>query len=175
LASEDVVALEGEEKSMGATTRGLAAGAALLLVFGLGGSTAAPTRSQAERGVRLALIRLNKLLADRDLAILDEFSPSPDTLLVGGGGERCRGRAELEAFYKMVFSMPWTATYSWREVEVSARGDVAWVHAEGEVVMKAADGQETRHPYRLAGVLEPHGRRWQWRFFQGTSPSTLSS
>jgi uncharacterized protein (TIGR02246 family) len=158
---------------MGATTRGLAAGAALLMLFGLGSSASAPTRSQAERGVRLALIRLNEHLANRDLAIVDEYSPSPDALLVGGGGEHCRGRAELEAFYRSLFAKPFTATYSWRRVEVSARGDVAWVHAEGEAVVKAADGTETRLPYRLAGVLEPHGRRWQWRFFQGTILSGL--
>jgi ketosteroid isomerase-like protein len=160
---------------MGVTVRGIAAGGALMLLFGLGGSTAAPTRSEAERGVRLALVRLNKLLGSRDLAVLEEFSPSPDTLLIGGGGERCRGRAELEAFYKGLFAMPFVASYSWQEVDVSVRGDVAWVHAEGEVVMKADDGTETRHPYRLAGVLEPHGKRWQWRFFQGTSPSGLGS
>jgi ketosteroid isomerase-like protein len=146
-----------------------------MLAFGLGSSTAEPTRSEAERGVRLALVRLDQLLAARDMAILEEYSPSPDTLMIGGGGERCRGRAELEAFYKGLFAMPFTAKYSWREVDVSVRGDVAWVHAEGEVVMTAADGSESRHPYRLAGVLEPHGKRWQWRFFQGTSPVQLGS
>jgi uncharacterized protein (TIGR02246 family) len=160
---------------MMATTRSLAAGAALLLLFGLGSTTAAPTRSEAERGVRRALVRLNLLLSRRDLAVVDEFSPAPDTLLVGGSGEYCRGRAEIEAFYKSVFGMPMTATYSWREVEVSTRGDVAWVHADGEVVMKGDDGTETRVPYRLAGVLEPHGKRWQWRFFQGTSSTTLKA
>jgi uncharacterized protein (TIGR02246 family) len=158
---------------MGVTTRGLAATAALMLVCGLGGSTAAPTRSQAERGVRLALIRLNQFLADRDMAILDEYSPSPDVLLVGGGGEHCRGRAEIEAFYKSLFAMPFTASYRWRVVDVSVRGEVAWVNAEGEVVMTADDGTVTRRPYRLAGVFEPHGRRWQWRMFHGTVPVLL--
>jgi len=154
---------------MGVTTRGLAASAALLLVCGLGASTAAPTRSEAERGVRRALVRLNQRLAARDMAVLDEFSPAPDTLLIGAAGERCRGRAELEAAYKDMFALPFTVTYSWREVDVSVRGDVAWLHAEGEVVAKNDDGTETRAPYRLAGVLEPHGKLWQWRFFQGTS------
>jgi uncharacterized protein (TIGR02246 family) len=160
---------------MGSTTRGLAAGAALLLIFGLGGSAAAPTRSRAERGVRLALIRMNQMLANRDLAIVEEFSPAPDTLMVGGGGERCRGRAELEAFYKGLFAMPMKAGYSWNEVDVSLRGDVAWVHAEGEVVLTQDDGTQKRSPYRLAGVLEPNGKRWQWRLFQGTSPGELTS
>jgi len=35
---------------MGVTTRGIAAGAALLMVFGLGASATAPTRAEAERG-----------------------------------------------------------------------------------------------------------------------------
>jgi ketosteroid isomerase-like protein len=153
---------------MGVTTRGLAAGAALLLVLGLGASTAAPTRSEAERGVRRALVRLNQRLGSRDLAVIEEFSPAPDTLMVGGGGERCRGRAELEAFFKQLFALPFTLVYSWREVDVSVRGEVAWLHAEGEMITRRDDGAESREPFRLAGVLEPHGKLWQWRFFQGT-------
>ena len=154
---------------MGVSTRSLAAGAALLLVCGLGSSAVAPPRSIAERGVRLALIRLNGLLGRRDMAILDEFSPAPDTLLVGSeAGERARGRNELEVFFTELFAKPATLAFSWREVEVSVRGEVAWLHAEGDLVVKDAAGQESRVPYRLAGVLEPHGARWQWRLFQGT-------
>jgi len=160
---------------MGVTTRGLAAGAALLMVFGLGASAAAPTRAEAERGVRRALVRLNQLLANRDMDILDEFSPAPDTLLVTAAGERCRGRGELEAYFKSRFAQPTTAVYSWREVEVSVRGDTAWLHAEGESVQTDAKGEVTRHPLRLAGVLEPHGKRWQWRFFQGTAAASFSA
>ena len=152
---------------MGVSTRGLAAGAALLMVFGLGSSAAAPPRSIAERGVRLALIRLNGLLARRDMAILDEFSASPDTLLVGAeAGERARGREELERYFADLFARPEALSFAWREVDVSVRGDAAWVHAEGHLVL-SVDGYETRTPYRLAGVMEPHGTRWQWRLFQG--------
>ncbi|MDB5446236.1 MAG: hypothetical protein JWQ97_1553, partial [Phenylobacterium sp.] len=124
-------------------------------------------------GVRLALIRLNGLLSRRDMSILDEFSPSADTLLVGSAaGERARGRGELETFFTHLFARPQTLAFSWREVDVSVRGDVAWLHAEGNLVAKGEDGQESRTPYRLAGVLEPHGTRWQWRLFQGTRAPT---
>ena len=159
---------------MGVSTRGLATSAALLLVLGLGSSAVAPPRSTAERGVRLALIRLNGLLGRRDMALLDEFSPAPDTLLVGSeAGERARGRQELELLLARLFARPETIAFSWREVDVSVRGDVAWLHAEGHLVTKGEDGQETgRTPYRLAGVLEPHGTRWQWRLFQGTHAPT---
>jgi ketosteroid isomerase-like protein len=153
---------------MGFSTRGLAAGAALMLVFGLGSAAVAPPRSSAERGVRLALIRLNGLLARRDMAILDEFSPAPDTLLVGSeASERARGRDELEAFFTELFAAPEVLSFAWREVDVSVRGDVAWIHADGDLVARTDSGDEQRTPYRLAGVLEPHGRRWQWRMFQG--------
>jgi ketosteroid isomerase-like protein len=147
----------------------LAAGAALLLVCGLGGSAASPPRSTAERGVRLALIRLNGFLARRDMAIVEEFSASPDTLIVGGApGERARGRAQIEEFWTTFFARPGSCAFDWREVDVSVRGEVAWLHAEGELVVKGEDGEvQSRTPYRLAGVLEPHGARWQWRLWQG--------
>lgn len=161
---------------MGVSTRSLAAGAALLLVCGLGSSAVAPPRSIAERGVRLALIRLNGLLARRDMAILEEFSPAADTLLVGSDtGERARGRGELEAFFTELFARPQTLSFAWREVEVSVRGDVAWLHAEGNLVLREEGGQESRVPYRLAGVLEPHGNRWQWRMFQGSKAPAVAA
>jgi ketosteroid isomerase-like protein len=155
---------------MGVSTRNLATGAALLLMLGLGSSAASPPRSTAERGVRLALIRLNGLLSRRDMAIVDEFSPAADTLLVGpGAGERARGRTELETYFATLFAGLETLSYSWREVEVSVRGGVAWIHAEGHRVVTGADGKESRTPCRLAGVLEPHGARWQWRMFQSSA------
>jgi ketosteroid isomerase-like protein len=156
---------------MAFSTRGLATGAALLMVLGFGQQVLAPPRSIAERGVRLALIRLNGLLSRRDLSILDEFVPAPDTLLIGPEpDERARGPAEIEAFFEQLFAKPEAHAFSWREVDVSVRGDVAWIHADGELIHKTDSG-ETRTPYRLAGVLEPHGGDWKWRMFQGSRPA----
>ena len=153
---------------MAFSTRGLAAGAAFLMVFGLGPQFMSPPRSVAERGVRLALIRLNGLLSRRDLSIVDEFVDAADTLLVGADpGERARGRGEIEAYFERLFARPEAVSFSWREVDVSVRGDVAWIHAEGHIISKS-DSSETRRPYRLAGVLEPHGGGWRWRLFQGS-------
>ncbi|CAN7271142.1 nuclear transport factor 2 family protein [Phenylobacterium sp. LjRoot219] len=156
---------------MALSTRSLAAGAALLMIFGLGPQVLAPPRSIAERGVRLALIRLNGLLSRRDLSIVHEFVAAADTLLIGAEpGERARGRAEIEAYYEQLFAKPEALSFAWREVDVSVRGDVAWIHAEGDVVRKTDSG-EVRRPYRLAGVLEPHGGDWKWRMFQGCEPA----
>jgi len=142
------------------------------MVFGLAPQVLAPPRSIAERGVRLALIRLNGLLSRRDLSIVNEFVAAPDTLLVGAApGEQARGRAEIEAYFEQLFARPEALSFSWSEVDVSVRGDVAWIHADGHVIRKSDSGEE-RRPFRLAGVLEPHAGDWKWRLFQGGEPAS---
>lgn len=156
---------------MAFSTRGLATGAALLMVLGFGRQVLAPPRSLAERGVRLALIRLNGLLSRRDLSIVDEFIAADDTLLVGPKpDERARGAAQIEAYFEALFAKPEALCFSWREVDVSVVGEVAWIHAEGDLIRKTDSG-EVRRPYRLAGVLEPRGGGWKWRMFQGSRPA----
>lgn len=155
---------------MSGPTRVLAAGAALLLIMGLGPSAAAPPRGTAERGVRKTLIRLNDGLARRDLALVDDFAAGADTLLVGSEvGEVARGRAGVAAHLKTLFDRPQTIAFAWREVEVSVHGHVAFLHAEGEVVVRGDDG-ETRRPYRLTGVLVLQGGLWKWRLYHGSEP-----
>jgi ketosteroid isomerase-like protein len=147
-------------------TRILAAGAALLLILGLGPSATAPPRGTAERGVRKTLMRLNDRLARRDMALLDDFADHPDTLLVGSEvGEVHRGRAGIAERLKAIFAGPDTLAFSWREVEVSVHGHVAFLHAEGEAVIGAE-----RRPYRLTGVLMLQDGLWRWRLFHGSEP-----
>ena len=153
------------------STRTLATGAALLLILGFGPTVAAPPQTSAERSVRQALIRLNGFLARRDMAVVDEFAKGDETLLAGSApDDKARGRAEIEAHFARYFAMPQTISFSWREVRVSVRGPVAWLYAEGEVVLRGDEG-ETRQPYRLTGVFELQGGRWKWRQFHGSSPA----
>lgn len=156
---------------MGVSNRSLAAGAALLLVGSLAPMLAAPPQRTAERGVRRALIRLNDLLARRDMAIVDEFTANEDTVLVAPlAKDRARGRAQLELHFKDFFARPEALTFAWREVEVSVHGPVAWLHAEGEAILHGDEG-ERRQPYSLTGVLELHGGKWLWRLFHGSLPA----
>lgn len=156
---------------MAVSSRTLAASAALLLVGSLAPSLAAPPQRAAERGVRRTLIRLNELLLRRDPAIVEEFTRDDDALLVGAQApDRARGRAELAAFFGREFERPEALSFSWREVEVAVRGDVAWLHAEGELIRHGDEG-DRREPYRLTGVLEQHGGKWLWRLFHGAQPS----
>ncbi len=156
---------------MGATTRMLAAGAALMLILGLGPSANAPPQKDAERGVRRALIRLNALLASRDMSLLDEFVSSDDAMLIGTtAGEVARGRSAIDTYLQNVFARPEVMSFSWREVQVSVRDTTAWLFAEGDRILKGGEGEETREAYRLTGVLELHGGKWTWRQFHGSHP-----
>ena len=151
--------------------RSIAAGAALLLVGSLAPILAAPPQRDAERGVRRTLIRLNQLLMARDPAIAEEFVDSPDSLLVGSQvNEQARGREGAAGHFQALFARPETISFSWREVDVSVRGAVAWLHAEGEVVIHGDEG-DRREPYRLTGVLEQHAGKWLWRLFHGSQPA----
>jgi ketosteroid isomerase-like protein len=145
------------------------------MVFGFGQQVLAPPRSIAERGVRLALIRLNGLLSRRDLSIAREFIEASDTLLIGPGpDERARGPDQIEAYFEQLFARPEAHAFSWREVDVSVHGEVAWIHADGELIRKSDSGEQ-RTPYRLAGVLEPRAGDWKWRMFQGSRPEAAAS
>jgi ketosteroid isomerase-like protein len=53
--------------------------------------------------------------------------------------------------------------------DVSSVGDVAWLYAEGHVVI-SGDDSEQRSPYRLTGVLERMAGTWRWRLFHGSEP-----
>lgn len=152
-------------------TRTFAAGAALLLIAGLGSTANAPPQAEAERGVRRALMRLNTLLAARDMAIVDEFAKGEGTLLIGSvAGESYHGRAGVEAHFATLFARPETLAFSWREVNVAVRGAVAWLAAEGELILRTDSG-ERRRPYRLNGVFELQGGHWKWRLFHGSEPA----
>ena len=153
-----------------ALTRKAAAAAALLLVYNLLPVALAPPRKGAERGVRLALIRLNDLLAKRDMAIVEEFST--DVQFSGSEpGERAQGREELTAFFEGLYGLSVTLAFSWRAVNVEVRGDVAWLYAEGDFLLRG-DAGETRKPYRASGVLELIAGQWRWRMFHGSQPAS---
>jgi len=156
---------------MSVSNRSVAAGAALLLIGSLAPLVAAPPQRAAERGVRRALIRLNELVGRRDRAVLDEFARAPDTTMISSqSGETARGAAEIAAYVERLFAQPETVSWAWRRVEVSVRGEVAWLAAEGEIVFHGDEG-DRRAPYRLTGVLEHHHDRWLWRLFHGSQPA----
>lgn len=118
-----------------------------------------------------ALHRFGALLAAKDTAIVQEFAPDADALLVGSeAGEVASGPDEIAEILRAILSQPLTISFEWREIRASVAGEQAWMFASGEVVLRA-DGTERRSPYRLTGVFQRRGGKWLWKHFHGSEPA----
>lgn len=125
---------------------------------------------QVRGEVVAALERFNTLMQQRDATIMEEFSAAPDVTVVGSeSDEVARGRAQVMALFRRVFGLPVTLEWQWRDITVSAAGQVAWIYADGELLVHAGD-EEQQLPYRLTGVLLHEGNRWRWVQMHGSQP-----
>ncbi len=128
----------------------------------------APTEVRDQ--VLQALERFESLVAARDPALLSEFAEEADVRLVGSEvSEVATGPAEVEALVDRLFGLPVQIRWAWRSRDVSFVGDVAWLFAQGEVVL-SGERAEQRVPYRMTGVLERRSDMWRWRHFHGSEP-----
>ena len=117
-----------------------------------------------------AIDRLGDLLWARDARIIEEFIDHPEVLLVGSEErEIARGRGEIESLIAWLFALPERLRWDWRHRDVCVDGDIAWVFADGKIVIASGD-EEKRIPYRLSGVLQRTSGRWRWRQFHGSEP-----
>lgn len=111
------------------------------------------------------------LVSRKDPLVMSEFAPDAEVLLVGSeNGEVVEGPGALRDFFTRVFRAPANVGWEWRKVRISSCQDVAWLFAEGEVVI-VADAKPQRRPYRLTGVLQRQGKKWLWRHFHGSEPT----
>lgn len=125
----------------------------------------------AEHEVRATLHRFGALLAAHDPAIIHEFAPEADTLMVGSeAGELARGPIEIAELFRSIMAQPITVVFEWKEARASVAGDQAWLFAAGDFVLRATD-EERRGAYRLTGVLQRRGGRWLWQHFHGSEPA----
>jgi ketosteroid isomerase-like protein len=117
-----------------------------------------------------ALERFERLVAERDPALLSEFADEADVRLVGSGASKvATGPGEVEALVRRFFGLPVQIRWEWRSRDVSLVGDVAWLFAQGEAVLRG-EGGEQRVPYRMTGVLDRRGDIWRWCHFHGSEP-----
>lgn len=120
-------------------------------------------------GLRAALTDLGAMLRTKNTAIVDAFAVNG--VLVGSdAGEIARGADEIRDFFATFFAQPMRASWEWDRVDMQQDGQIAWLFAEGSVVITADTG-ERRLPYRLSAVLEAAGDGWKWRLFHGSEPA----
>lgn len=126
--------------------------------------------NQTRTQVLQALSRFEALMAERDPALFLEFAEEPDICLAGSEIRNLAiGLDEIEAHFRDYFDLPARITWEWRRRDVSSNGNVAWVFADGDLVLRG-NGGEQRSPYRLTGVLERRANGWRWRHIHGSEP-----
>lgn len=117
------------------------------------------------------LDRMNTYMLARDLSVAEEFSPDADVLLLASeANELAIGGDEIRAFFERLMSHPVTYSWDWREKKVSSSGDVSWIFAQGDIVLRDIDG-ELRMPYRMTAVLERKSGKWLIHQFHGSEPA----
>ena len=116
------------------------------------------------------LDRLNALVYARNPAIVDELWSDLGFRLVGSEvGEIDETREELAAHMAALFAKQFRVSWAWGQRKVTRHGDLAWVFADGEIVIAYPDRTE-RKPYRMFCIFQKLEGRWQWRVFNGSEP-----
>jgi ketosteroid isomerase-like protein len=110
-------------------------------------------------------------IASKDVRLIDELWGDGRFAMIGSEqGEICRTRAELDGKMHAIFASPATLRFEWPDRSVRVVGDVAWVLALGDLVIRDAAG-ETRRPYLATCIFERVGDEWRWRQFFGSEPA----
>jgi uncharacterized protein (TIGR02246 family) len=127
---------------------------------------------KTEQEVLAVFDRFNEAVPARDLpATMALFAQEADVLLLASeAGEVAIGRGDVLRFFTRIFSRPVRYSWEWSRRGVSSAGDIAWVFAEGEVVVRGVEG-EKRGPYRITGVLVRREGRWLLVQFHGSEPA----
>jgi ketosteroid isomerase-like protein len=128
--------------------------------------------SDSEAEILSILDRTSDRFVARDVGgVLELFAPGDDVRLAGSEvGEVARGRNDIRRVLADLFSRPEAYSFEWDGHDVSVADDVAWVFAEGSLVVHKDDGAVERVPYRMSGVLQHVGERWLWRMFVSSEP-----
>lgn len=133
------------------------------------------TRPAAEvvAAVLSASNRLSAAFAARDVdAALDCFVSADDIAYAGSErAESAAGRGAVSALFKAVFARD--EAYSWRVTKARVLGydGCAYLFAEADGVARTDTGEIEPFAYRISGLLEEAGGRWQWRHCQGAEPT----
>ena len=124
-----------------------------------------------DQAILAKLDRLGALLFARDPAIVDELWSDLGVRLVGSEpGEIANTREGLAALMSSLFSRKARLSWSWDNRNVTRQGEIAWVFAEGHVVVTAPDRMD-RLPYRLVCIFQRVAGEWRWRLFSGSQPA----
>ncbi|HVY20203.1 MAG TPA: nuclear transport factor 2 family protein [Bauldia sp.] len=96
------------------------------------------------------------------------FTEDADVALFGSElADTSLGVEAIRAHVAEIYARPYRVLFDLQPGKVSARGNVAWLTAEGTYRLSTED---EGHPYRLSAILERRTDRWLWQRFDGSEP-----
>jgi SnoaL-like domain len=102
-------------------------------------------------------------------AVLAVFSTAQDVTLITSEKHVLRGREALEQFLDVYAAGPTKYSWTWSQIETTARLPIGWLFAEG-IETATTNGNDVRTAYRMTIVCELEGDRWHARLAHGSSP-----
>ncbi len=128
--------------------------------------------SEIEKDLHGRLDAFVDMIEHRDPSLVDDLWSDDGFLMVGSErGEICRTRAEVDARLRAVFALRETLVFDWPKRTLTIVGDVAWIFAEGHLILRGAGMEDVRRPYLASCVFENRGGKWRWRQFFGSEPA----
>jgi hypothetical protein len=122
-----------------------------------------------EQAIIAKLDRLGELLFARSSDIVDELWSDGFRLVGSEKGEVAETRAQLEAVVDDLYGRPPRFRWAWDKTSITVENDVAWLFAEGNIVITYSDRAD-RRPYRMIAIFQKFGGNWRWRLFSGSEP-----
>jgi uncharacterized protein (TIGR02246 family) len=131
------------------------------------GKPAAPTykaSAAVEKAVDAVLAKFTEAYAKKDAAaVMALMSASPAGVLIGTGADEKRfGPDEAKAQLERDFGQVDSAKLELANRRVAAKGDVAWVYADGAVTVTVKGQSQTLGGLRLTGLLIKEGGKWRF-------------
>jgi ketosteroid isomerase-like protein len=127
---------------------------------------------EADAAIREALIRMNEMLATKDLdKVMSIYDDADDIMVIGSdSGEVFIGRERVRVFMKFIVSMPFIFSFELEPTTIRHQKDMAWVFCDGKMVHTRTNGKISRFPYRIMAVMVERGGIWKWKVFSGSIP-----
>jgi uncharacterized protein (TIGR02246 family) len=117
-----------------------------------------------------------RLTVDRDAAGASALFADDDDIWMSGSDlpELAIGTEAIAALHRDVVSRPFSLRFTWDKRMVHRDGDVAWVNADGSLLVDYQDREPTTMHYRITVVLVRRDGAWRWHTMNGSEPHTAN-
>ena len=116
----------------------------------------------------------DRLCVQRDAAAATALFANDDDIWMSGSDlpELAVGTEAIAALHRDVVSRPFALRFTWDRRMVHSEGDVAWVNADGSLLVEYQISEPTTMHYRITVVLVRRDGAWRWHTMNGSEPHT---